>query len=85
MRGRNIAAGLYRAETLPVLSAGRQHRALVYIARPRPVGRPKAGYVEIVIAAARVWAFPEGYIESLEQWLPARPSGAGSRKLGEFG
>jgi AIG2-like family len=81
----NIAGGLYRAETLPVLSAGRQHRALVYIARPRAAGQPKAGYMEIVIAAARAWAFPDGYIQSLEQWLPARPGGAGTRKLGEVG
>jgi hypothetical protein len=81
----NIAGGLYRAETLPVHGVGRQHRALVYIARPRAAGRPKAGYMEIVIAAARAWAFPDGYIQSLKQWLPARPGGAGTRKLGEFG
>ena len=34
----NIAGGLYRAEILPVLEAGRLRPALVYVARRRPVG-----------------------------------------------
>src|SRR5580704_2771484 len=47
----NIAGGLYRAETVPVRYDGRQRPALVYIARPRPRGQPKPGYMEIVIKA----------------------------------
>jgi hypothetical protein len=81
----NIAAGLYRAEILPVDAAGGRRPALVYIARPRPPGRPKPGYMEIVVRAARDWAMPSGYIASLQEWLPTRPLGAGHRKLGEFG
>src|SRR5271169_623054 len=46
----NIASGLYRAEILPVHAAGRRRPAFVYIARPRAVGQPKAGYMEIVVA-----------------------------------
>ena len=80
----NIAGGLYRAATIAVLHQGRRFPALVYIARPRPVGRPKAGYMEIVVRAARQWEFPGDYISSLEQWLPARASGAGYRRLGDF-
>jgi cation transport regulator ChaC len=78
----NIAAGLYRAETLPVMHAGRRRMALVYIARPRRAGRPRAGYMEIVIAAAREWDLPHAYVASLSHWL--RPLGAGPRNLREF-
>jgi hypothetical protein len=81
----NIAGGLYRAKTLPVVEAGCHRPALVYIARRRPLGRPKPGYMEIVATAAREWEMPLAYIASLEEWLPTRPLGAGHRKLGEFG
>jgi cation transport regulator ChaC len=79
----NIAAGLYRAETLPVQHADRRRRALIYIARPRRAGRPRAGYMEIVIAAAREWELPHSYVASLSHWL--RPLGARPRNLREFG
>lgn len=78
----NIAAGLYRAEILPVQHAGRRRMASVYVARPRGAGRPRAGYMEIVIAAAREWELPHAYVESLSYWL--RPLGAGPRNLREF-
>jgi hypothetical protein len=80
----NIAAGQYRAEMLPVLQDGRRRPALVYVARCRPLGRPKSGYMEIVVAAARALELPDGYIASLEEWLPARSLGSGYRKLGEL-
>ena len=81
----NIAGGLYRAETLAVDHAGSRRPALIYRARPRPPGRPKRGYMEIVVAAARGWDMPAPYIASLEEWLPRGPLGAGHRKIGEFG
>lgn len=80
----NIAGGLYRAEMLPVYRAGRRWPALVYIARRRPAGRPKAGYMEIVLAAAQEWKLPQVYIDSLRQWLPPGPLGSGIHKLGAF-
>jgi hypothetical protein len=80
-----IAGGLYRAETLPVQQAGRRQTALVYLARPCGIGRAKSGYVELVVAAACDWELPLDYVASLQQWLPARSTGAGARKLGEFG
>ena len=81
----NIAGGLYRAETVPVHCNVRLHPALVYIARPRPLGQPKPGYMEIVVEAARQLDLPADYVASLEQWLPKRVLGAGHRKLGDFG
>jgi gamma-glutamylcyclotransferase (GGCT)/AIG2-like uncharacterized protein YtfP len=80
----NIAAGLYRAETLPVRQVAGRQRALVYIARPRRPGLAKAGYMELVIAAALEWQLPRVYIAALEHWLPRRPAGAGPRKFGEL-
>lgn len=81
----NVAGGLYRAETLPVLAAGVRRMALTYVARPQPQGRAKAGYMELVIAAALEWRLPQAYILSLRRWLPRGPAGAGSRRLEEFG
>jgi gamma-glutamylcyclotransferase (GGCT)/AIG2-like uncharacterized protein YtfP len=80
----NVAGKLYRAEILPVRQAGQVRPALVYIARPLRAGQPKAGYMELVVAAAQVWHLPAGYISSLRHWLPRGPVGAGSRKLGDI-
>ena len=87
----NVAAGLYRAQVLPVRLQGRRIPALVYLARPGGEGRAKPGYVELVIAAGRQWHLPDDYIQALECWLTAgrlaspmlaRGSAA---KIGEFG
>jgi hypothetical protein len=71
----SIASGLYRAEMLPVRHSSRQSRALVYIARPRPSGRAKTGYMELVLAAALEWRLPQLYIDALRGWLPERARG----------
>jgi hypothetical protein len=76
-----IAAGLYRAEILPVLGAGGRRAALVYKARPSGLGRPKAGYMELVVAAAQTWQLPQPYVDSLRRWLPTRGGAAGPREL----
>ena len=81
----NVAAGLYRPRTLAVHAGHRRRMALVYVARPRRTGRVKAGYMELVIAAALEWQLPQAYIASLRRWLPRRRSGAGARKLEQFG
>jgi hypothetical protein len=80
----NIAGKLYRGEILPVRHAGGLRPALVYIARPGRTGQPKAGYMELVVAAAQAWRLPSDYISSLQHWLPRRPTGAGARKLGDI-
>lgn len=80
----SIAAGLYGVATLPVDAAGCRRAALVYVARQRPPGTPKPGYMEIVVEAARAWDLPARYVASLQDWLPARALGSGRRKLGDF-
>lgn len=77
----NVSAGLYRAETVPVRHAGELVPALVYFARMRGEGRPKPGYVELVIAAAQEWNLPLRHIRSLDARRELRPLGAGHRKL----
>jgi hypothetical protein len=81
----NIAGGLYRAEEIAVYAAHRRRPALVYVARVRPEGQAKPGYMEIVIAAGRQWDLPADYIASLQRWMPSAALGAGPRKIGEFG
>jgi hypothetical protein len=80
----NIAAGLYRADMRPVRSAGRRVAALVYVARPGQVGRPKPGYIELVVAAARAWDLPAHYIAALQRGWPSPVHGGDVRKIGEF-
>ena len=80
----NVGGGLYRAATLTVRGGSGRVPALVYFARPGAAGRPKPGYIELVVAAAREWDLPEAYIHSLEGFASARPVGADARKIGEF-
>ena len=75
----NLEAGLYRAQMLPVRCAGRRVTALVYLARPSGLGRPRRGYIELVVAAAREWGLPEPYVATLECFAPAH--GRGPRRL----
>jgi len=70
---------------LPVIAAGKRRRALVYVARARPRGVPRPGYMDIVMAAARECGLPSDYLTSLQRWLPKQPLAAGHRSLGEFG
>jgi len=80
----NVAAGLYRAETLSVRLAQRRVPALVYVARPGRPGRPKPGYMALVIAAAREWRLPQDYVATLQDFMRAQPRGTDARKIGAF-
>ncbi|GAC1563732.1 MAG: hypothetical protein NVS2B5_29410 [Beijerinckiaceae bacterium] len=65
-RYEGVAGDLYRKAMQPVLrEAGAPVRALVYIGAGACDGRPKPGYMEGVIAAARTAALPEAYIAFL--------------------
>lgn len=80
----SVACGHYRAARLAVLHDGVRRPALVYVARPRPVGRARAGYMELVVAAARAWNLPPDYVAMLQRWLSREPRGASHRSLKEF-
>ena len=79
-----IAAARYRGAALPIGCTGCRRPALVYIARALPAGRAKAGYMELVIAAAQEWKLPADYISSLQRWLPRHPSAGTGGERGEF-
>jgi AIG2 family protein len=80
----NVRGGLYRTEILAVRRKRCLAPSLVYFARPGAEGRPKPGYMELVLAAAREWDLPAAYIYSLEGFVSARPVGPDARKIGEF-
>jgi len=70
----SVDSGLYRSRILAVRAEGRRMAAMVYIARSRPPGRPKPGYLDLVLAAARDWQLPPDYVRALARW------GAGGQK-----
>jgi len=80
----NIGGGLYRSRVLTVRKNGWRLRALVYITRPRGKGRPRPGYLELVVAAARDWKFPDAYVRALERWAPSSFSAARAAESGEL-
>jgi hypothetical protein len=80
----NVGGGLYRGETFAVRGAAGRMPALVYFARPGGEGRPKPGYIELVVAAAREWDLPAPYIDLLQGFASKCPLGPDARKIGEF-
>jgi len=78
----SVASGLYRPHLLSVQLQGRRKPALTYIGRATAAGRPRPGYLELVINAAREWELPARYLHMLEssassRWRGARPAEAG--------
>jgi hypothetical protein len=79
-----IDAGFYHARRLMVRRARSGHNALVYIARARGTGRPKPGYLELVVGAARDWDFPQAYVGQLGRWASSGLNAARSLSTGEI-
>jgi cation transport regulator ChaC len=76
---------LYVRRVLPVVTDGRRRSALVYVAPGRVPGRPQPGYQELVVAAAREWNLPEGYVQSLSRLICSGLRGALTVATGEMG
>ena len=81
----SLDSGLYCKMTLPVRMSGRRIAALIYVARSRAVGRPKSGYLDVVLEAAREWGMPENYVKSLARWSATRWRAARAAESGELG
>lgn len=64
----NLAGGLYRAVTLPVAIDRRHRPALVYVGRSRSPGRPRPGYLALVMEAARAAGLPPRYVRGLARF-----------------
>ena len=71
----SIDTGLYRRAMLPVRFGRRTSPALLYLGRRPGQGKARRGYLQSVIAAARDWKLPAGYIARLER-CAARAAGA---------
>ncbi len=79
-----VDGGLFRARAMPVRFAGRCLSALVYVGRSRMPGRPKPGYLDLVVAAAREIDLPPDYVRSLGRSAPSRRRAARTPDTGEF-
>ena len=78
-----VDAGLYRSCTLPVRHCDRSVSALVYVGHSIAHGRPKPGYLELVLAAARDWDLPAPYVAALARWAPTDVEAPGSPNVGQ--
>ena len=81
----NVAGGLYRHAMLPVIQGAKTMTALIYLGNDMGEGRPRPGYIELVIEAAREWNLPPDYIESLARWSPGGWRGASAPDTGAIG
>ena len=70
-RYEGVGGGLYVKVQQAVISQQGPRRVLVYVGRNAGPGRPLPGYMQGVVAAARLAALPVGYLGELETWLPA--------------
>jgi hypothetical protein len=80
----SLDSGLYRRVLANVRIGGRSERALVYVGRAQGAGRPRPGYMEGVIAAARDWRLPACYIARLARWAPSGYRAARPVEIGEL-
>ncbi|WP_406853886.1 gamma-glutamylcyclotransferase family protein [Alsobacter sp. KACC 23698] len=70
-RYESLHTGLYAKISQPVVTQGGARRALVYVGRSARPGKPKPGYMEGVLAAARDAGLPAEYLYELEHGEPA--------------
>ena len=80
----SLDSGDYARAILTVRTGRRRVAALTYVARMRGEGRPKPGYLDVVLVAARDWQLPDGYVRALARWSPTRWRGARAVESGEI-
>jgi gamma-glutamylcyclotransferase (GGCT)/AIG2-like uncharacterized protein YtfP len=81
----SLDSGLYKRGQVTVRQDGGAKVAMVYIARGRKIGRPRPGYLELIVEAARDWRLPADYIRALQRLSPSRMSAARAIETGETG
>jgi cation transport regulator ChaC len=67
----NLDSGLYSRAMMPVRADERRVSAMVYLGRARSPGKPKPGYMEAVVDAARAANLPLAYVQELLRWSPS--------------
>jgi gamma-glutamylcyclotransferase (GGCT)/AIG2-like uncharacterized protein YtfP len=73
-RYEGVAGGLYTKAFLPVRTPGGVKRALIYRGCSTAPGRPRPGYLEAVVAAARAAQLPPAYLRELSSWARGLPA-----------
>ena len=73
-RYEGVAGGLYTKAALPVRARDGVRRALIYLGGSTAPGRPRPGYLEAVVAAARAAQLPPVYIRELGSWARGLPA-----------
>lgn len=63
----DIASGFYRRDFILVEAEGGAVRALVYLASSDRPGKPRPGYLELILSAARALGLPADYVAELER------------------
>lgn len=72
-RYEGVAGGLYTKAALPVRTRDGVRRALIYRGGSTAPGRPRPGYLDAVVAAARAAQLPPIYIRELSSWARGLP------------
>jgi gamma-glutamylcyclotransferase (GGCT)/AIG2-like uncharacterized protein YtfP len=65
---------LYRKVTQPVITAKGIRRALVYVGRSAETGRPRPGYLDVVLAAAASAGLAPAQIAAMKAYGDVRPA-----------
>jgi gamma-glutamylcyclotransferase (GGCT)/AIG2-like uncharacterized protein YtfP len=65
---------LYRKVTQPVIAAVGIRRALVYVGRSNEAGRPRPGYLDLVLKAAQSAGLAPAQIAAMKTFGEARPA-----------
>ena len=63
----DIASGFYRRDFISVEAPDGVVRALVYVAASGRPGKPRPGYLELILSAARALGLPADYVAELER------------------
>jgi hypothetical protein len=79
----SLDSGLYSRSQQTVRYSASAKSAMVFIARGGSEGRPRPGYMELIIKAARDWSLPADYIRALQRWSPSRLPGARAVDTGQ--
>ncbi|MDP4003004.1 gamma-glutamylcyclotransferase family protein [Methylobacterium sp. NEAU K] len=73
-RYEGVAGGLYAKATLPISTAVGVKRALIYLGRSTAPGRPRPGYLDAMLAAAKAAQLPPAYIGEISRWMRGPPA-----------
>jgi hypothetical protein len=80
----NIDSGLYLRRIVPVRCEASLLPALVYVLRRHGRGKPRPGYIHLVVEAARDWGLPDQYVDALRRWSPSGWRGTRPKDTGEI-